>query len=226
MYLGVTEVRRNSPPKDHSVPTAVRRCGYRRHGRASKRQFQKRVCGRREWQKSAWERTYRAVYHRAIGEERRDHLVSIPLVLLAYRYFGTRVRLRLTTARGHTRADPFYSFSLIPDEFVVLDKKPPMVWTRNAKSARDVSIDSVTADLWHDSPRPIRKAPLHSLESVARRCGSLHLRSLPFTRARTDNVSPLLRRALADLMKPQTHRNRKADKTRCAQTWTYKCLNI
>lgn len=69
-----------------------------------------------------------------------------PLALLAYRYFGTRVWLRLTTARG-THTDPFHSFSLVPDEFVVLDKKPPMARTRNAKSARDVSIDSVTADL-------------------------------------------------------------------------------
>lgn len=86
----------------------------------------------------------------AIGEERRGHLAISPpsssLALLAYRYFSTRVRLRLTTARG-TRADPFHSFSLVPDEFVVLDKKPPMARTRNTKSARDVSIDSVTADL-------------------------------------------------------------------------------
>lgn len=85
----------------------------RKNGRTSKRQLQKRVYGRREWQKSARERTYRAVYHHAIGEEWRDYLASIPLILLAYRYFSTRVRLRLTTARGHPRR-PFLLFLTHP----------------------------------------------------------------------------------------------------------------
>lgn len=141
----------------------------------------------------------------AIGEELRETIsrLSRPLALLAYRYFGTRVRLRLTTARG-TPAPPLHSFSLSS----YLTKSPPMARTRNAKSARDVSIDSVTADLWRDSPWPIRKAPLHPLESVARRCGILHLRPLPLTRAGTDNVSPPRRRAPAGSARLRTHWDR------------------
>ena len=195
----------------------------------------KRVCRRREVtiEHGRRERTYRVVYHRAraIGEERRGHLAISPpsssLALLAYRYFSTRVRLRLTTARG-TRVDPFHSFSLVPDEFVVLDKKPPMARTRNTKSARDVSIDSVTADLWHDSPRSTRKAPLHPLESVARRCGILHLRSLPLTRAGTDNVSPphgLSEPANASRSEI-IGQNAMCTKRVRAQTWTYEWLSI
>ena len=53
--------------------------------------------------------------------------------VLAYRYLGTRVRLRLTTG--------------IAAPLVPADKKPATKRTRDAKSARDVSIDSLTADL-------------------------------------------------------------------------------
>lgn len=120
MYLGgKRKFRRNSPWRT-TLPTTVRRCEYERHGRTdgrvSKRQFQKRVsekweCNKRERAKR--ERIEPYIIARAIGEERRDHLASRPLALLAYRYFGTRVRLHLTTARGD-RTRPFPLFLTRP----------------------------------------------------------------------------------------------------------------
>lgn len=182
----------------------------------SKRQLQKSLRWERVTKERARERTYRAVYHRSRDRGRTARPSRLrPLALLAYRYFGYSSTAAFNDRAAHPRRpDPFHSFSLVPDEFVVLDKKPPMARTRNVKSARDVSIDSVTADLWHDSPRPIRKAPLHPLESVARRCGILHLRSLPLTRAGTDNVSPPCRCALAKTRRDRIERSKTSSETK------------
>lgn len=154
MGLAERKFRRNSSWRATLLPTASLQVGWaRENGQASEREFQKRerdrVCAKEERVTKVRTRGREDVsgrissYSSDRGRTGRD-----PLALLAYRYFGTRVRLRLTTSAVVRVAAPpptlSTSSSLVLD---VLDKKPPTARTRNAKSARDVSIDSVTADL-------------------------------------------------------------------------------
>ena len=98
------------------------------HARQARKENEERKRGKNE------------AYRRCVddrGEKRnrgaRGTRTTLSPQVLAYRYLGTRVRLRLTTG--------------IAAPLVPADKKPATKRTRDAKSARDVSIDSLTADL-------------------------------------------------------------------------------
>lgn len=114
----------------------LRRCKSERTGAdIGKRISEERESARKRMRVTkvrARERTYRAVYHRivAIGEERWD-----PLALLAYRYFGTRVRLRLTTAQWKGSRHPRRS-TLSTSSSLSSFRRPRQKATNRADSER------------------------------------------------------------------------------------------